>query len=440
MKPTTGLPLRSAIALSLLSTVGLTQVTVDGTIGGDSYGAARSVQTVETQFGDNFSELNAAYATIDAGRLYIALTGNLENNFNKLEIFIDSKAGGENVLSGQPGNDNAGNMTGLTFDAGFDADYHIILRRGASICDLDFAELGTANFNFYGDVFGGADFGAGATGTGVNASAIEIAYNGSNAAGIIGGDQAADGAAALAVQTGFELSLALADLGSTSGDIRVLAFVNNNDHNYASNQFLGPLAAPQGNLGGDGFGNFTGVVNFDLGSFVGDQFFTVSPSETGITYCNADGSATACACGNDNDGSAGVAGCAMAAGSGCNNPGGGVALRAMGSRSITTNDAVLMASGCESFQPGLFFRGDDAVNGGSGITFGDGLRCANGNEIRLEVVFADASGNSNSTTSLSSGLVAGDVRRFQYWTRNPGCSPCGNLFTLSNGYEITFTP
>lgn len=48
------------------------------------------LQAVETQRGDNESELDAACCTSDGTRLYLALTGNLQNNFNKLEIFIDS--------------------------------------------------------------------------------------------------------------------------------------------------------------------------------------------------------------------------------------------------------------------------------------------------------------------------------------------------------------
>ena len=38
---------------------------------------------------------------------------------------------------------------------------------------------------------------------------------------------------------------------------------------------------------------------------------------------------------------------------------------------------------------------------------------------------------------MLSGLAAGDVKRFQYWYRNPGGSPCGSQFNLTNGYEIT---
>lgn len=87
---------------------------VDGTKDLD-YGAAVSVQTVQTQFGDNFSELNAAYATIDSGNLFLMLTGNIEENFNRLEIFIDSKAGGQTSFS-SAGNDNSVVMAGLLLE------------------------------------------------------------------------------------------------------------------------------------------------------------------------------------------------------------------------------------------------------------------------------------------------------------------------------------
>jgi hypothetical protein len=257
----------------------LAQPIVDGSIAGDGYGPAISVQAVETEFGDTASELDAAYCSSDGTRLYLALTGNLEGNFNKLEIFIDSKAGGENTLSGQPGNDGTAVMAGFAFDAAFAADYHITVRRGSfggDRFDLDFAELGTPNFSSYGDVFIGTQEGAGVTGTGLNAQPIEVGFDDSNVAGVAGGTAAADQAAALAVQTGLELSIALSDLGFVNGDIHVCAFVNNSDHNYASNQFLGPLDPPQGNLGSDGSGGFTGALGFSLASFPGDQFFTCS--------------------------------------------------------------------------------------------------------------------------------------------------------------------
>lgn len=153
--------------------------TVDGTKDA-AYGSALAVQTVDTGFGDanpnNGSELDAGYGLIDGGNLYLMLTGNLEANFNKLEIFIDSKAGGQNVFDSS-GNDGAGAMDGLVFDAGFTADYHLIARRGNDSgndkFDLDFANLTAQSASGYSDILGGLT-GSGSTGTGVNASSIAV--------------------------------------------------------------------------------------------------------------------------------------------------------------------------------------------------------------------------------------------------------------------------
>jgi hypothetical protein len=64
-----------------------------------------------TRFGDsnlgqvdyaNGSELDAAYVYVDMVNsiLYLMLTGNLESNFNKLEIFFDTGAGGRTACAG----------------------------------------------------------------------------------------------------------------------------------------------------------------------------------------------------------------------------------------------------------------------------------------------------------------------------------------------------
>ncbi len=248
------------------------------------YGAPLAVQTVETQFGDanpnNGSELDAGYATISGGFLNLMLTGNIESNFNKLEIFIDSKAGGQAVFDSS-GNDNAQVMDGLVFDTGFTADYHVIARRGSDGSgpkfDLDFADLAAQTASGYFDILvGGGDAGIGLTGTGVNALPIGVAYDNSNTAGVAGGTGPANQVAAAAVATGLELSIALSDLDYVGGEICIMVGQNNGDHNYWSNQFLGGLPAPQGNLGGDEAGGFTGEGAINMNNFGGEQFFCVS--------------------------------------------------------------------------------------------------------------------------------------------------------------------
>jgi hypothetical protein len=282
------------ITLFILPFTAFGSFIIDGSRTGDTYGSAVSVQTVQTQFGDNFSELNAAYGTISGGNLHLMLTGNLENNFNKLNIFIDSVDGGENTLTSEignggsnPANDGwANKYAGFTFDSAFTADFMLIARRGnfgGDRFDLDFTSVGNdAAVESYGDVFGGSDFGANTVGLG--STGIQVAYDGSNVAGILGGTGAADPLAAAAVTTGLELLIPLSAIGNPSGEIRVSAMVNAGNHDFLSNQFLGGLTPPQSNLGGDGAGNFTGDVSgINLDSMTGDQFFVVIPEPASVS-------------------------------------------------------------------------------------------------------------------------------------------------------------
>ena len=61
-----------------------------------------------------------------------------------------------------------------------------------------------------------------------------------------------------------------------------MAGQNNSGHDYWSNQFLSGLQPPQGNLGGDETGGFTGESAIDLTHFAGNQFFTVVPEPSSI--------------------------------------------------------------------------------------------------------------------------------------------------------------
>jgi hypothetical protein len=290
---------RLFVSASLLgATAAAHAVTLDG-VRDASYTLA-AVQTVETQFGDNFSELDAAYTRVEGGNLYLMLTGNLEGNFNKLNIFIDSQAGGENVLTndvfngGQnPTNDGwAAKYAGFTFDSGFAADHMLIMRNGnfgGDRFDIDFSGVGTGNpidFESASMVFGASKTGANANALPI--AGIGVAFDNSNVAGVLGGTNAANAAAAMAVTTGIELSIPLTAIGSPAGGevIKICAMINGSNHDYLSNQFLGGLTAPQGNLGGDGMGGFNGTVGqLDLNDFEGDQCFRVvipEPASLGL--------------------------------------------------------------------------------------------------------------------------------------------------------------
>ncbi|MEM8784016.1 MAG: PEP-CTERM sorting domain-containing protein [Planctomycetota bacterium] len=282
---------------------------IDGTVDA-VYGAPLAVQTVQTEFGDasdatglgGGGELNAGYAIADlnTGKLSVLLTGNIEPNFNKVNVFIDSQPGGENVLDGGLAydfGDVAANFGGLTFDTGFEADYHLFGRWGGGAFEVDIVDRAASTpGNEFGN-FGAASAGSGTgvqTGT-ITAAAgtpttgadggtfltsdVEFGFNNTNTAGVAGGTAAADASAAAAVATGFEFAIDLADIGNPGfGDVILIhAAYGNGDNNFHSNQILGGVPAPQGNLGGDGAGNFTGTLSgIDFNQFDGDQFFAVT--------------------------------------------------------------------------------------------------------------------------------------------------------------------
>ena len=145
-------------AVAMLATTAHAQ-TLDGSITGDEsfYGAALSTQNTRTGFGDNTSddlvltatggsEINQVFATISGGRLHVMVTGVLETNFNKLQLFFDTDTGsGVNSIVGADLPDNLDGfccggfsdptgalerMDGLTFDTGFTANSALIITNG----------------------------------------------------------------------------------------------------------------------------------------------------------------------------------------------------------------------------------------------------------------------------------------------------------------------
>ena len=151
------------------------------------------------------------------------------------------------------------------------------------------------------------------------------------------------------------------------------------------------------------------------------------------TYCSGDGSAGLCPCGNPG----GV-------GHGCANgtTTTGARLSSTGTTSLALDELGMSCSGLVPNQPGLYFRGVNAVNGGAGTPFGDGLRCAGGAVRRLQVRFADSMGNSSMTIPIGAASLAqaGDQHYFQCWYRDPSTSPCGAGFNLTNGLAVTWLP
>ena len=168
-----------------------------------------------------------------------------------------------------------------------------------------------------------------------------------------------------------------------------------------------------------GTGGTTGNVTFTQ---------TAAPTGPGTSYCAGDGSGTACPNGN-----------AGGAGEGCaNSTGSGAVLSASGSDSASTDDLVLSATNLPDNEPGLYFQGNNSVNGGAGITFGDGLRCAGYEARRLEIQTSAGGASATAGSIVTGGLVnVGDTKYYQLWYRDSSSSNAG--FNTSNGLEITWT-
>jgi hypothetical protein len=134
-----------------------------------------------------------------------------------------------------------------------------------------------------------------------------------------------------------------------------------------------------------------------------------------------------------------------AGGSGCgNSTGAGGTLTASGDPSLSNDTLVLEADGLVAGQPCLFFSGANRVNGGAGITFGDGLRCAGYEAVRIQVTTADPSGSVDTSVEVSTNgqayghtIESGETVNYQCWYRDQvAVSPCGNSFNTTNGYAI----
>lgn len=292
----------ASTALLTVSPALAQQVVIDGTAEA-AYGNAIFEQAIGTGFGNatdgfrggpcNGSELDGAFGIIDTagGYLYVVLAGNLETNFNKLDVFVDCAPGGQNaVRSDNPdvdfnglnrmGADTVNNLPGLKFDAGFEADGYLTCTIGgtpstlyASVAQMLSAGGGTGGY--LGSSV--ADPTTGATLIDNPALGVQVSMDNSNVGGVDGSNGGASSGAG--VRTGIEMRIPLALLGYTGGPIKVCAFINGNGHDYASNQFLGGLPLGSQNLGGDGaggyFGGFPAALRFDLEQIPGDQFFTI---------------------------------------------------------------------------------------------------------------------------------------------------------------------
>lgn len=244
-------------------------ITLDGRLDLE-YGAALSVQATATYPLDNArghiawsdgSELDALYATVDGGVLYLFLAGNQYATPNPsdpgffadhLHLFFDTRPGGQQVLRSDnfdvgpyPGHAVLNNMAGLTFEPGFEADWWL----GEIVFDPQITYLPPRLFAWRAELLGAgggpgeylgetaAGPAAGLTG-GSNPLAVQAAFDNSNVAGV---PQGCAPASSAGVTTGIEWAIPLAALGNPEGCVRMLAFFTYKGAFWMGNQALPPL-------------------------------------------------------------------------------------------------------------------------------------------------------------------------------------------------------
>lgn len=261
-------------------------VTVDGTKAVAEGYATLAIQDTQTGFADNSdgsvdyangSELDGLYIVDDGDFFSLFIAGNIETNFNKLELFFDYEDGGQQTLrNDNPDVDFNGlnAMAGLQFDTGFAADYWIMVTTGNFPTEI-YANY--ANLETNGGGTGGAI--GGGTGLSIDGTMpdIDVALDNSNTAGVEGGTGTAAGNAA-AVNTGIEIKIAKAALGIVNGaratDLKIVAFINAGNHGFLSNQVL-PGIGGGTNIGGPGDANFN--------NYAGDQFAQIEVTSVALS-------------------------------------------------------------------------------------------------------------------------------------------------------------
>ena len=183
-----------------------------------------------------------------------------------------------------------------------------------------------------------------------------------------------------------------------------------------------------------------GLVAGDTNGW-GDIFLRDRGLPPPASFCFGDGSGVACPCGNSGT-----------AGRGCQNSAttGGALLTAAGQSSLANDTLSLTSNGELPSVTSIFLQGDVAI---TGVSFGDGVRCAGGVLKRLYVhnalagvVSAPIEGDLSihaRSAALGDPLSAGAPRYYQTYYRDPApafcASPSGNTWNISSGVTVVWS-
>ena len=272
---------------------------LNGTLDPTFYGTPLYVQTVNTGFGNSAgggdasgSELDAVYAKVSGGNLYLFVAGCFQNNGNHLNVFIAGGNPGQNTLNISPSTESA--MNGSIFPVGFNATYMIDANDSGGTLYVDGFALpngSQASQAYLGPVPLTGGIGSAILG------GTTFALNNTLTSTMGTGGQALSGAGSGAnTTTGLEIEIPTSAIGYSGGSVNVLIDINGGGNGYLSNQFLPGLPVPSGNPGGSTF-NFgpaptpTNYVTFqvdmtaqvELGNFINDNNNAVGDPNGSIT-------------------------------------------------------------------------------------------------------------------------------------------------------------
>lgn len=257
--------IHAALLASLAITSAQAQITVDGIRDGSDTGyTERAVQTTTTNWGAN-NNLANIHTAQDGSNLAVFIAG--RPNGNAFLLFIDSKPGGFNFIpnniiisGGEEGTINnlgASATAGMTFEAGFTADYVVRV----------YGDGANAYINRYNLQTGIRDYAGNAGSVNVGPSAFITDIRSAWADATPPYDTAINGV---------EMKLSLAGLGVPSGanqPIKLMAVLVNGSSDFASNQVLGSRTSSTADIGG-------GIKTINFENEIGTQTISLTVANT----------------------------------------------------------------------------------------------------------------------------------------------------------------
>jgi hypothetical protein len=178
--------------------------------------------------------------------------------------------------------------------------------------------------------------------------------------------------------------------------------------------------------------------NYSSGGYLNldDMEAIITTGQTYPEYCTCEqGGTNTAPCGNFNDATLPLGGCQH------DDSNAGAHMSASGMADLSADTLALHLTRGPTANSALFFQANNNLDG-TGAYIGDGIQCAGGGLVRLQVKTTVA-GAADTTIGISAKsaafghtIVPGETLYYQCWIRDPAGSPCGNESNTSNGVEV----